>query len=50
MPTMIEAALRDTEDWPHPRAAHPLRGLAVGISLGLAAWVAAGWAVWLLLP
>lgn len=52
MATMIEHALRDTNPdvYPIPATPHtsPLRGLAIGIILGLAAWIAAGWAVWLL--
>lgn len=50
MPTLIQAALRDGADAPHPRVAHPLRGLALGIGLGLAAWVAVGWVLWLVVP
>ncbi len=52
MPTVIEQTLgTPVPARPIPRdviTASPLRGLAIGIAIGLGLWVAAGWAVWLL--
>ena len=52
MPTMIEHALRDTLSdtimVPDTTRNGPMRGLAIGIALGLCVWCAAGWLMWLL--
>lgn len=50
MPTMIEYALRETNPDTYPLPVtpgiSPLRGLAIGLALGLSAWLAAGWLLW----